>query len=65
MPTRAVSLWQVNDVLLLMLRSELVTLNDHTDSPGDDLVSVLGCMGVAMFSHSGPFGLRAGCVGSA
>ena len=54
-PTRAMSLWQVNDLLLLLPRSELVTLNEHTDGPGDHLVGVLGCMGMAVFS-------RLGCV---
>ena len=50
-PTRAMSLWQVNDLLLLLPRSELVTLNEHTDGPGDHLVGVLGCMGMAVFSR--------------
>ena len=63
-PTRAMSLWQVNDLLLLLPRSELVTLNEHTDGPGDNLV---GRRRSGLHGHGRvlAFGLRAGCVGSA
>ena len=55
MPTRAVSICQVDDLKLLRPGSELLVTNDHNDGPGALLVGVLCRLGLASFSRLGPF----------
>ena len=65
MPTRAVSMWQVNDLMLLLLTVKLWCPMVTAKAFGAHLVGDLGCVGTAMFSRRGPFGLRDGRLGSA
>ena len=58
MPTRAVSLWQVNDLTLLLPGSELMVTNEDNDGPGAHLFTFFGCMGWSMFTRRGHFWLR-------
>ena len=50
----ATLVWQVDDLMLPLPGSELVTVNEHTDGPGAHLVGVLWRMGLAAFSRLGP-----------
>ena len=65
MPTRAVSLWQVDDLTLLLPVSKLVTLNEHNDGPGALLIGGLCCMGLGVFSRLGPLSQRSSFLCSA
>ena len=55
MPTRAVSIWQVDDLKLLLPGSELLVTNEHNDSLGAHLIFFSRCWGMGMFTRRGPF----------